>query len=543
MAKKTKELDQTTKKKFKDLTEEDIDKLSKIYLSKEISWDKKEEELSKFANRSARTVRGWCEKLNLTKPSEVKSPQYEEAKNHKIDETKKRFLITWAQSNTDINEKMLDSMELYAKEINAEILIIPGKYNFSLFENKEEGHTWPKRTIKYLNANRLDLTSTLTYMGDVKILPTGKWPLSGLESLSGMNSAVFGSPKLHQESKAVLFGDPSKVMITTGSLSKNNYSDSKSGKHGEHYHQYGFVILEVQDDKIFHIRQVEVEKNGDFDDLFYHIENGVISKNTEIEAIVLGDVHFSSVDPLALKTTFDLMKKLKPKHVIIEDVFDGSSCNPHNLDDPFYQAKLEYEGKNDLRAELDEMLELLGKFEKFENVVIVKSNHDIFLERFLKRDWRKMPTMKNSLEYMLLSAKILEAYKTGKEFRGVIPHIIKEKFPKYHALGYNEPYLVKHFMMNYHGEKGSNGSRGGGAKNWSKFTSGTDGHKERGIFTAHTHTPGRYGNSICVGHLLLPQDYTAGSPSSWIQSNGIIHKSGKAQQIHIIDSKYYTTFK
>ena len=529
--------------KFKSLTDKQKLKLKEIYLSKDISWDDKEKVLAKYSGVSARTARKWCEKLGYTKPTEQISPQYEVAKNKKINNNKKVHLISWCQSNTDINHTMLDHMELYAKKHKAEIHIIPGKYSHNMFEIKEEGHTWHSRTIKYLNASRHDICKTLTYCGDVKILPTGKYPLASLGALGGMNSQIYGSPKLHLESHPVLQGDDAKILVTTGSLSKPNYSDSKAGQHGKHYHQYGFVVVEVQDNEIFHIRQVEVCNDGSFDDLYYHVEGGKVTKNKEIEGIVLGDLHYATVDHVALETTFELMKKLNPKHVILEDLLDGRSINPHNLDDPFYQAKLEFQGNNDLGDEIEEMIEGLKKFEKYENVVVVKSNHDIFLERFLMRDWRKLPTMKNSLTYMELSAKILRCYKEGRNFKGVVPMLVEENYPEFHALGYDEPYYIKHFAVFNHGEKGSNGSRGGGAKNWSKFASGTDGHRERGVITAHTHTPSRYGNSICVGHLLMSQPYTFGSPSSWMQSNCIVHKSGKAQQIHIIDSKYFTTFK
>jgi len=527
--------------KFKDLTDKQKDRIKEIYTSKEISWDEKEEMLSEFTGKSSRTARKWCSKLGLTKVSEVDSPQYEAAKIKGVDKAKKVYLITSAQSNTPIHNKMLDSMEVYAKYHNAEIIITPLKYTVDLSFNK--GHTWAKRTLQYLNANRHDLCDTLSYCGDVKILPTAKWPLSSLSSLSGLNSAIYGSPKLHQVSESVLQGDSEKILATTGSLTKSNYTDTKSGKHGEHYHQYGFVIVEIQTDKIFHLRQVEVNKDGSFDDLFYHVENGQVTINKSVEGFVLGDVHFATVDEVSLDTTFDLMNKLKPKHVVLHDVFDGQSINPHNMDDPFIQAKLEFEGKNDLDSEIEDMLSKLERFTIFENVVVVRSNHDLFLERFLKRDWRKLPTMKNSLTYMELSAMVLKAYKKGGSFKGVIPTIIKNRFPKFHALGYDEPYYIKHFAVFNHGHKGSNGSKGGGAKNWSKFTSGVDGHRERGVITAHTHSPSRFGNSICVGHLLLPQEYTEGSPSSWIKSLGLVHKSGKAQQVHIIDGKYYTTFK
>ena len=526
---------------FKTLSDENIQRITEIYQDKDISWDDKEDMLAEYTGRSSRAVRMWCSNLGLTKPTEVASPQYEAAKKRKIDKNKKVYLITSAQSNTGINTEMLDNMEAYAKKHNAEILIIPLKYTVDMTFHKT--HAWAKRTIPYLNANRQDLCKTLSYCGDVKILPTAKWPLSSLGPLTGLNSAIYGSGKIHQESHPTLQGDSAKILATTGSLTKSNYTDTKAGKHGEHYHQLGFVIVEIQDDKIFHLRQVEVNKNGSFDDLYFHVEDGEVTKNTEIEGIVVGDTHFATIDETALNTTFKLMDKLKPKHVVLHDVFDGRSVNPHNLDDPFYQAKLEYEGANDLEVEIEDMLEKLSRFKKFKNVVIVRSNHDIFLERFLKRDWRKLPTMKNSLVYMELAAMVLKAYKSFEPFKGVIPTLIKNRFPEYHALGYDEPYYIKHFAVFNHGDKGSNGSRGGGAKNWSKFTSGVEGHRERGTITAHTHTPSRYGNSICVGHMLLPQDYTVGSPSSWMQSDTIVHKSGKAQQIHVIDGVHYTTFK
>jgi uncharacterized protein YkuJ len=525
---------------FKTLTEKQIAKITAIYTDKEISWDIKEATLAKYIGKSTRTARDWCAKLGLTNPTEIDSPQYEAAKVKKIDKKKKVYLITSAQSNTDINDKMLDSMELYAKKHDAEILITPLKY--SVDRSWHQNHTWAKRTIKYLNANNQDLCKTLTYRGDVKILPTAKYPLSALSTLSGLNSAIYGSAKIHQESHPTLQGDDSKILATTGSLTKSNYTDTKAGKHGEHYHQFGFVVVEIQDNEIFHLRQVEVNKDGSFDDLFFNVKKGKITRNTEIEGIVVGDVHFATVDEVALETTFDLMNKLKPKHVVLEDVFDGQSVNPHNLDDPHVQLGLEFSGKNDLGEELDDLKEKLSRFSKFKNVVIVRSNHDIFLERFLKRDWRKLPTMKNFIPYMELELMMGKGIKAGN-FKGVIPSLIKDWFPKYHTLGYDELYYIKHFAVFNHGEKGSNGSRGGGAKNWSKFTSGVDGRGERGVITAHTHTPSRYGNSICVGHLLLPQDYTIGSPSSWMQSNAIVHKSGKAQQIHIIEGKFYTTFK
>jgi hypothetical protein len=54
------------------------------------------------------------------------------------------------------------------------------------------------------------------------------------------------------------------------------------------------------------------------------------------------------------------------------------------MKDPFVQYGKECTGTNDLGKEVDVMLDGLKAFEKFKNVVIVRSNHDDFLDRWLK---------------------------------------------------------------------------------------------------------------------------------------------------------------
>ena len=38
-----------------------------------------------------------------------------------------------------------------------------------------------------------------------------------------------------------------KMMMTTGSCTVKNYTDSKAGKKGEFHHTLGFVIIEIKD--------------------------------------------------------------------------------------------------------------------------------------------------------------------------------------------------------------------------------------------------------------------------------------------------------
>jgi hypothetical protein len=96
-------------------------------------------------------------------------------------------------------------------------------------------------------------------MSDVKIQPTAVNPMSSMEGLSGINSCVFGAPKVQMEMIPVIEGSQPKMMVTTGAVTLSNYTDSKSGKKGEFHHTLGFVVVEIKDDDTFFIRPVTAE--------------------------------------------------------------------------------------------------------------------------------------------------------------------------------------------------------------------------------------------------------------------------------------------
>ena len=197
-------------------------------------------------------------------------------------------------------------------------------------------------------------------------------------------------------------------------------------------------------------------------------------------------------------------------------------------------------GINDLGKEIDNMLEGLSKFKNFENVVIVRSNHDDFLDRWLKNeDWKKQPTFKNAPLYMDLSSRLLKQYsKGGNAVIGVIPELIKEKYPKFITLNRSASYRVKNWELGQHGDIGSNGSRGS-LLQFRKLNTK--------IVVGHYHSPGRKDGALAVGtSTKLRVGYNNG-PSTWLQSHVIIHKDGKAQHINFSKDKKgkteYTTLK
>jgi hypothetical protein len=549
--------------KFKQLKkdEEKLAYFTKVYKdNSSYSWDERMGLLMEMTGKSERTVRKWAEKLGLTENKEKDSEELIEAKKRVFNKDAKRFFITWAQCNTPLHERMFKCMEGYAVDMNADIHVIAGRYKnpTSIYTSQDESadYRWDSRVYKYLDANRHDVHKYVSIMSDIKIQPTATNPMTGLTGVSGINSCVFGAPKMQLETIPVLEGNKPKMMVTSGACTVENYTDSKAGKKGEFHHQLGFVIVEIKDDETFFIRQVTVNDDGSFYDLYNHVSfdgekvdikfedvyelidwkfnnfnrepkewvgKVKIKQKKKTSCLILGDLHYGHHDELVLNKTLEFMDKLKPKHVVLHDVFDGYSISHHEMKDPFAQHAKEVHNENNLKKEVDELLEGLEPFRKFKNVVIVRSNHDDFIDRWLKNgDWKKQPTPKNSMAYMDYSMRLLRQYE-NRDVKGIIPELINERFPKFITLGRSDSYDVNGWEVGQHGDIGSNGSRG----SLNQFRK-----MNKKMVVGHYHSPGRKENVMAVGTTTkMRVGYNIG-PSSWLQSHVLIHPDGKAQHIN-----------
>jgi len=529
--------------KFKNLTEEQKQYIIDVYSDKKLSYEKKTSKLATEFKTSTRTIQKWCsEKLNLKEKLDVEPEQYILAKSKNFNSEKKRFIVSWAQNNTPIHENFLSNIETYAKFIDADIHIIAGRYKnpTSVWTNdQEKNEVWDNKILKYLDANRHDIHNYVSILSDIKIQPTSVNPMTGMQALSGINSCIFGSPRVQLEMLPVLEGEKPKMMLTTGSLTVKNYTDSKNGKTSDFHHTFGFSIIEIKDDETFYVRQVTANDiTGEFTDLYYNVKDSKIKKIKSIEAIVLGDLHFGHHDQDVLDSTKNLMDVVKPENIIIHDVFDGYSISHHDMNDPFAQYGKEVNGTNDLAKELEIMMEGLKMFNNYKNVIIARSNHDDFLDRWLKgqKDWKQQPTFKNAPLYMELSSLLLNQYKSNNVI-GIIPELINNKFPNYITLGRNSSYKVKGWEVGQHGDIGTNGSRGS-LLQYRKLNTK--------IIVGHYHSCGRKDGALSVGtSTKLRVGYNQG-PSSWLQSHVIIHSDGRTQHINFIRDKDdkigFTTF-
>jgi hypothetical protein len=480
-----------------------------------------------------RAYRARINRRGLGKPVEVisETDEFKKAKEKTFDSKKDKFIITWCQSETEIHGDFLTNIEAYAKHIDADIHVIAGRYSnpSSLGSSKQQEkkdknkNYWNERVIPYLDANRQNIHKYLCVLADVKIQPTATTPLSGFNGITALESCIIGHPRVHLKSLPVLDGYPNKLLLTTGAVSLPNYTDTKVGAKGDFHHTFGFVIVEI-DDEDFHIRQVQCSDNGSFYDLDLFINNGSVSKYSRCPAIVFGDIHYGHHHDVALKASMDMARRFSVDAVILHDIFDGKSINHHEVNQPFLQLNNEEDGSIDLEREITDIVNFINSNNDL-NYVVVSSNHDDFLNRWLiNTDWRRAPNRKAYLKYANIMA-------SGEAPNGIIPYVLTTYTDNCKCLGLNDSYRIHEWELSIHGHIGQNGSRGsiGQFKNLNTKT-----------ITAHSHSPAREDGSLIVGTLTrLRLGYNSGA-SSWIHSNVLIYPNGKASHINIINGKYTT---
>ena len=486
--------------------------------------------------------RSFSRKLKNLGISEYKEPieasdEFEIAKKKEHNSEKQRFIVSWAQSETDVFKPFLENIKAYADYIDAEILIVAGRYrnpvslkdsqNLSQSEKDNKESYWCNSISKYLTANRHNLHPHLVVASDVKIQPTASTPLSGLNSLTGLESCIFGHPRVHFDSLPVLEGYPSKVLLTTGAVTIPNYTDTKSGKKGEFHHSYGFVVVEL-DGEYFHVRQVTASDDGSFYDLDVLVDEGVIVLNQTAEVIVFGDLHIGDHCEESVDLSLNVARKLKVNHVIAHDLFNGKSISPHDSKSPFELLRKEESGLDNLVEEISEVVDFLEENHDLD-FIVVRSNHDIWLDRWLNdTDWRKC---NNKMTYL----KLASAMADDKEGKGALNVILKMSGVRNaYCLDLDESFNVNGFELAIHGHQGAGGSRGSMVQYKNLNTKN---------ITGHSHVPRRIDGALSVGTLTkLRLGYNKGL-SAWMNSNVIVHHNGKAQHINIINGKITTLWK
>ena len=451
----------------------------------------------------------------------------------------RRCVVTWAQNATPVHKGFFATLRNFCERNDAELIVIPGRYKnptSQWTQAQENAETWAEELTPYLYNGRKKLNNNLVLLGDIKTQPTRVAPLSGYEALTHGESAIVGHPKLQLATVATPQSRMPKIMTTTGAVTVANYTDTSAGKKGEFHHVLGAALVEIENSRIFHLRQINARKDGAFVDLdTAYFPDGSAEACGPYLGLVLGDSHVRFRDRGVERATFGpggLVELLNPGTLVFHDLLDAYAVNPHHVGDPFVAVAKQAVGFHDIRREVVEAIDWLRDVSKGRSAVVVPSNHDDMLKRWLVReDWRKDP---RNAEFYLETAlhMVRSTVMTAQGSSTVDPfgHWLERMAPKnVRALRRGESFTIGGIECNLHGDSGPNGARGS-VKNLSKI-----GVK---VISGHGHSPAIEGGHYRVGTSTpLALEYT-GPVGSWLNTHCSIDPFGKRHLHTIIDGRF-----
>lgn len=449
-------------------------------------------------------------------------------------EKNNKFVVTTAVTGCALDIKAYKSIKQYCRINKAELLVLVASDPASNLDRGTLGRIDKRLTNEAIVLEDTYLNSNI-FLSTIKLSAKHIDPITGLGRIGQREgSFIYASPKQRMKSSPVSNIKMPHFLMTTGAITipdytSANYMSNRTAYIADHDHVMGGLIVEIGDSDEYHFRQFQCDHRGRFIDLGKQYDGKTVKK-IRPEAFVLGDWHSGSTCPMAKGVWKDICDKLKPKSLVLHDLFDGRSINhheAHNIDSLAKRAELGHLNLLDELKLVSDDLEELSKW--VDQLVVVKSNHDEFLKRFLQKgDFAGDPY--NYKTFLKLALQYVETnedpLKFGVEVLGEMDAKVAKKVK---WLERDEDYIVSGIQLGAHGDKGANGARGG-LKSM-EFAYGNS-------VTGHSHSPEILRGAWQVGtSSKLKLSYNVG-PSSWLNSSCLVYPNGQRQLINAINGKY-----
>ena len=438
-----------------------------------------------------------------------------------------KFIITTAIAGAPVHSDFLASIKKYAELHDAMILIFPA--NYALYDIDHELISDPDIQIVF---KRLKMNSNLS-LDPIKIDPKQVDPTTGLDALGKTDGTVIiGSPKQRRISIANSNQKLARIIQATGAITKPKYVPKdgvpkRRDRLAEEHHVMGAMIVEIVDETFYHIRNVQMKKDGSFNDLFVNYdEDGM--RFVGCEAIIQGDYHTTETDPVVDAAVDEMCAIGKPKYRVFHDFFSGVSINHHEMRNKVKRAILAEEKKISLEEEMRLNAEAIEKKRNLgtaKHLVFVKSNHDEFLDRYLAEGDFDDANRKISTRLQVLAMDGKDPLKEGLE-----QYFGMKSGKDVIWLERDQDFRTAGVESGAHGDLGSNGRRNPGAKGM---------YKAYGKVTfGHCHHGEIWHGAMSVGtSSKMKLGYNRGS-SSWDNSQAIQYDDGTRQLINVIKGKW-----
>lgn len=464
----------------------------------------------------------------LEEENTIYTEEYREALNDEVKEYK-RFVITTAVIGKEVNKEFADALRNYAKRNNALLIALPcedvvsrGKKAQKTLEISPDLSDF--RVVfkdTYINKN-LCLSS-------IKVSAKQINPLTGLDRLTVQNQAsiIVASPKVFLRYVPNMHYDIPPALMTTGAVTVNNYDtdrymSKRTSVLAENDHTYGAVIVEVENEKIFHFRHVQASLYNSITDMgIDYLPDGSV-KPMDNTVMIMGDSHTGYHDKELHEAAMKSALKAGVDSVFLHDIFNATSVTHHDKGKGITRAKKAKSNKLSLELELMALRNYLNIMVlQGMEVFIVPSNHDAMLLKWLESGGYVEDPLNYELGVKLAAAAVNE----NDPLQYAIEEELGYKEEKIHWLKEDESCQVYGVECSMHGSAGANGSRG----SLQIFEKGLG-----NCVTAHTHSAAIIRDAFCVGTVgIMDQGYNKGL-SSWTRTCCLIYKNGTKQLINFM---------
>ena len=320
----------------------------------------------------------------------IYTQEYRDALEEEIKQYK-TFVITTAVMGKEVNKPFVNAIRNFAKRHNALMLVLPCEDVVSrgrkakpieLSSELDDFKVIFKDT--YINRNLC--------LSAIKVSAKQINPLTGLDRMAVQRQAsiMVASPKVFLKYIPNMHYDIPPAVMTTGAVTVNNYDTDKymskrTSVLAENDHAYGAIIVEVEDDDIFHFRHVQASSYNSITDMGYdYLPNGKIER-LEGTVMVMGDSHTGYHDRELHVSAMGLAKDTGVSTVILHDVFNGTSISHHDHNKGITKAIKAQENRLGLERECEAVKNYIKTIESTGvNVVIPEANHNTHLKRFLE---------------------------------------------------------------------------------------------------------------------------------------------------------------
>lgn len=442
-----------------------------------------------------------------------------------------RFVVTTAVVGCPVDEEFLASIQTYCRINSAMLLVLS-----SADPASKNAWTLDHRIGKeHVVVQDLRLNDNL-FVSTIKLSAKHVDPTTGLTRIGQRNGTfIYASPKQRLRCAAMANNRYPHVLMTTGAVTvpqyaTDRYMSERTAYVATHDHVVGAVVVEIEDDSQFHFRQIQADRNGEFVDVGYRYSKDGVRKESAA-ALVMGDWHSGETDPTAKSAWKEVCRRVSPDDLVVHDGFNGKSINHHESKKRLTQALKAQAGELDLKAEVTGFATDLDELSSWprRRVVVVESNHDQFLQRYLEDGTYVLDPHNCRFAVKLVGDAFEESLvplKNAVELSG-----LKNK-TKVRWIMADEGYQIAGIELGAHGHIGSNGQRNPGLANIETCYGES--------VTGHSHTPEILRGAWRVGtSSYLRLSYNEG-PSSWLHTSCIVYRNGARQLINSFDGRWTT---